>query len=143
MTPPPKGLWPQLLVVALVVIVGVSQYLRSAQHSAIGGEVALQRLDLLYLREPAPALPSLGVTDSTTAVVIFCESCSLPQIAGAQVIKSKDFQIAKDYALASANGQVGPGYAIIDRHGQVRYRSFDALPALHQAEIGRLVQGVQ
>ena len=136
-------LWLQIFVVAVMITAGVVHYQLEASQQAVGGELGLRRLDLLYLREPAPALAALGVPSGIRAVVVFCQSCKLPLVPEAQVIRSSDFRIAKDYALITNNGQLGPGYVIIDSHGQLRYRSYDADPDRHQGEIGRLVRGVQ
>ncbi len=48
----------QLIVVALLAVAGVTQYQVQARQRAVGGAVGLQRLDLLFLSQPAPGLPS-------------------------------------------------------------------------------------
>lgn len=140
---PSTRLWLQILSVALVAVVGVSQYQLQARQRAVGGAVALQRLDLLYLHQPAPGLAQLGVTSGSKTVVVFCQKCRLPEVAGTRVVGSSDISLADSYALVTSSGRLGPGYVIIDSHGSLRYRSFDADPASHSAEINRLVKGVE
>ena len=138
----PTRLWLQLLVVAAIASAGAVHYqLQSQQPTTF--DAGLQRLDLLYLRQPAPGLSGLGVKYGAKAVVIFCQSCRSPVVKGAQVLYSTDKGLANEYGLISKTGAVGPGYAIIDSQGQVRYRSFDANLVVHGGEISRLVKGVQ
>ena len=138
-----KRLWLQISVVAVLASVGVVQYQLQANKMAVGGAVALQRLDLLYLNEAAPGLRLLGVPSGTKAVVVFCQTCSQPLITGAQVVRSTDRALANQYGLVKDNAQLGPGYVIINSLGKLRYRSYDNDPAGHQGEINRLVRGVE
>lgn len=143
MKSPIKGLWLQIIVVSLVIVVAVVSYQLQANRAAVGGSVSLQRLDLLYLREPAPYLTALGIKNGVKTVVVFCQKCSLPEVSGAQVVISKNKTIAEAYSMVTSSGRIGPGYVIIDSEGQLRYRSYDPDPARHNGEISRLVKGVE
>jgi hypothetical protein len=102
---------------------------------------ALQQLDLLYLDEAAPGAAQVGFRPGTPAVVVFCAGdCRLPTLAGAQVLRSGDPELARRYAL----GQGGrTGIALLDADGRVRYRSYDPAPDRHENELQILVDGVR
>jgi len=117
-----------LAAVAAVATAGVLAYLLSPGYG-VAPNPGLRQLDLLYLDEPAAGLDQLGVTPGQPAVVVFCEaSCALPQVEGAQLVRSRDPALAARYALTTS-GRVGPGYALIDPQGRLRYRTFDPRPA--------------
>lgn len=137
-----RACWIQILVAALVAIVGVGFFTNKASVTRNGDALGLQRIDLLYLNEPAPSIDQFDIVGSK-AVIVFCESCQLPKLDDAIVIRSSDAGIAKQYALLRANGRVGPGYAVIDSSGKVRYRSFDQAIHDHTREINRLVAGLE
>lgn len=143
MKAPVKGLWLQIILVSFVVIIGVINYQWQANKAMVGGSVSLQRLDLLYLNEPAPNLADLEIKSGSKAVVVFCQSCRLPTVAGAQVVLSKDRTISEAYSLVTSKGRLGPAYIIINTKGHLRYRTYDPDPARHQGEISRLVRGVE
>lgn len=122
---------------------GVLAYLLSPGHG-LTPNPGLRQLDLLYLDEPATGLAQLGVQPGRAAVVVFCsQDCELPQISGAQVLRSSDHALAAQYALTTDTGRVGPGYALIDPNGQLRYRTFDPAPGEHATEIQVLVDAVR
>ena len=137
-----RWLWFQIILTGLVVSAGVIDFELRLNAAAVGGDLALQRLDLLYLNEPAPSLAALGVRHGR-AVIVFCVGCTLPKITGAVVIGSSDRTIANQYGLVTNSNRIGPGYAVIDTQGQVRYRSFDADPASHSGEINRIVRKIK
>lgn len=101
----------------------------------------LQQLDLLYLDEPAPRYDELDIASGRPALLLVCQACPQPEVQ-AQVVRSSDPAIARDYGLLTTDGRVGPGYALIDRRGRVRYRTFDAEPAAHAAEIDVLLEAI-
>lgn len=134
--------WAVLAAVAAVATAGVLAYVLSPGYG-VAPNPGLRQLDLLYLYEPAPSLDQLGVTPGQPAVVVFCEaSCDLPQVEGAQLVRSNDPGLAAQYALTAASGRVGPGYALIDVDGRLRYRTFDPAPGQHAAEIQVLVDAL-
>jgi hypothetical protein len=101
----------------------------------------LQQLDLLYLDEPAPRYDELDVASGRPALLLVCQACPQPAV-NAQVVRSRDPAVARAYGLLTADGRIGPGYALIDRRGRVRYRTFDAEPAAHAAEIEVLLEAM-
>lgn len=132
----------QLTAAALFAIVGVGFFTNKADVARNGDALGLQRIDLLYLNEPAPSFDRFGITNAKV-VIVFCGSCQLPLVKGAQVIRNDDPEVADQYALKRENGQVGPGYALIDSMGFVRYRSYDRSINEHTREINRLVAGLR
>lgn len=136
--------WAALGAVAAVATAGVATYLTSPAHDLHDPHHGLQQLDMLYLDEPSAGLDQLGVDPGQPAVVVFCAdlSCPLPELPDAQVVRSTDPRLARQYALRTAAGRVGPGYAVVDASGQLRYRTFDPGLAQHEAEIRVLVAGV-
>lgn len=134
--------WAGVSAVAVAVSLGVVGYLLSP-----GADVAPnpgpRQLDMLYLDEPAPSLGQLGVQADTAAVVVFCpQICPVPQVDGAQVVRSTEPALAAQYALVTSDGRIGPGYALIDTSGRLRYRTFDPAPADHAAEIQVLIDAL-
>ncbi len=101
----------------------------------------LQQLDLLYLDEPAPGYDELGLARGRPALLLVCQGCPQPAV-DAQVASSADPAVAREYGLLTADGRIGPGYALIDERGRVRYRTFDADPAAHTAEIEVLLEAM-
>lgn len=135
--------WAALTATGVVAIAGVTLYLNSAAHELHDPQHSLQQLDLLYLNEPASARQRLGVDPGTPAVLVFCATaCPLPDISGAQVIRSQDAELAAQYALLAGSGRIGPGYALVDADGTLRYRTFDPGLADHEPEIQILVEGL-
>lgn len=134
--------WLQISAAALIAIVGVGFFTNKSDVAQNGDALGLQRIDLLYLNEPAPSLKRLGVANVAT-VVVFCDACKLPDLDSAKVLKNDDPQIADQYALKRKDGRVGPGYAVIDSRGYVRYRTYDKAITEHTREINRLVAGLK
>jgi hypothetical protein len=134
--------WAVLAAIALVATGGVLAHMLSPGY-AVAPVPGLRQLDLLYLDEPAPGLEQLGVQPGRPAVVVFCDACDVPEIAGAQVLQSDDAALAAHYALITDSGRVGPGYALIDASGQLRYRTFDPDPGRHAAEIQIVVDALR
>lgn len=127
-------------VAVLVAGGGVGVYVSSPEHGRHDPQHSLQQLDLLYLDQPAPGAAALGVRPGTPAVVVFCSgACPLPQLTGAQVLRSGDPALARAYALG-AGGRTG--YALIDPDGRLRYRSYDPSVEEHEAEVQALVDAV-
>lgn len=125
----------------LVAGAGVALYLVSPGHSRHDPQHALQQLDLLYLDEPAPAAAPLGFRPGTPAVVVFCgRACPLPDLVGAQVLRSDDPSLARRYALGE-DGRTG--FAPLDPTGKVRYRSYDPAVEQHETELQTLVDALQ
>lgn len=133
----------QLCGVGLLATTGAVNFLHQSALDTNGDQIGLQRLDLLYLNEPAPQLNRLNLKTGSKTVVVFCQNCQLPLVTGAQVVGTSDERLAKVYALVGPHGRPGTGYAIIDSRGQLRYRSYDSHAAEHSGEIQRLVWGVQ
>ena len=129
------------LAAVLAAVAGVAAYTQSPGHAGHDPQHALQQLDLLYLDEPAPGAADLGIRPGSPAVVVFCPNgCQLPRLQGAQVVRSGDASLAREYAL----GQGGrTGVALIDPVGHVRYRSYDPSPENHETELQTLVDAVQ
>lgn len=134
--------WVQILIVAAIAIIGVGFFTNKSSVARNGDALGLQRIDLLYLNEPAPNLEKLKLK-GTKAVIIFCASCRKPTVKGAKVIISNNPTVASHYALRRENGQIGPGYAVIDTRGYLRYRTFDNAINEHTREINRLVAGIK
>lgn len=134
--------WLQIAAVAVLSILGVGLFTNQSDVYLNSDALGLQRIDLLYLNEPAPSLDRFDVAN-VKAVIVFCESCQLPIINGAKVIRNDDPEIADQYALKRTNGQIGPGYAVIDSRGFVRYRTYDTAIHEHAREINRLVAGLK
>lgn len=136
--------WAQLAVVAAVLIVGVAHFQYQVRGQSLAGRLALQRLDLFYLNQPAPFRDELQLKSEKT-VLVFCGSCDLPDLRSVPNVltrRSNDPRIAASYGLLSPYDRVGPGYALVDSRGQVRYRTFDSQPALHAREIRILVRNL-
>jgi hypothetical protein len=134
--------WFQILAVAGVSIIGVGFYTHNSDVVQNGDALGLQRIDLLYLNEPAPSIDQFDIA-RTKAVIVFCDSCQLPIINGAKVIRNNDPKTANQYALKREDGQIGPGFAVIDSRGFVRYRTYDKALHEHAREINRLVAGLE
>lgn len=133
---------PRLVVLAAAGAVLVTGLLLAVWHLGARGFhdpfEGLQQLDLLYLRQPAPHYQQLGFQRGRPGLLLVCGGCPAPDV-GAQVVRSTDPAVARDYALVTASGRVGPGYALIDGDGRVRYRTFDPSPAAHADEIAVLL----
>ncbi len=128
------------LLTVLGAAVGVGLYLGSAGHSRHDPRHELQQLDLLYLDEPAPGYAELGLRRGSPAVVVFCPGdCALPDLEGAQVLRSGDVALAREYALGEGGRT---GYALVDADGDVRYRSYDPAPQEHVPELQTLVDAL-
>ena len=128
------------LLAVLGAATGVALYVASDAHSRHDPRHELQQLDLLYLDEPAPGLDGLGVRSGTPAIVVFCSGqCPLPDLEGAQVVRSNDLELAGRYALGAG---ARTGFALIDRAGDVRYRSYDPAPHEHEPELQTLVDAL-
>lgn len=128
------------LLSVLGAAAGVLVYLASEGHIRHDPMHALQQLDLLYLDEPAPGYAELGLRAGQPAVVVFCpDACRLPELNGAQVVRSGDMGLAGRYALGG-DGRVG--FVLVDRDGDVRYRSYDPAPHEHVAELQTLVDAL-
>jgi hypothetical protein len=127
------------LLAVLGAASGVALYVASDGHSRHDPRHELQQLDLLYLDEPAPGYAQLPLQRGEPAVVVFCDGCPLPDLEDAQVVRSSDAQLARQYALG-AGGRTG--FALIDRDGDVRYRSYDPAPHEHEPELQTLVDAL-
>lgn len=128
------------MVAVLAVATGVTLYVASPGHSRHDPQHELQQLDLLYLDEPAPGLDGVGYRAGRPAVLVFCpDDCPLPSLDGAQVLRSGDAGLARQYALG-AGGRVG--FALVDTNGDVRYRGYDPSPHQHEAELQVLVDAL-
>ena len=128
------------LLSVLGAAAGVLLYLASDGHSRHDPRHELQQIDLLYLDEPAPGYDDLGLRGGTPAVVVFCPGdCALPELDGAQVVRSGDAGLARLYALGE-DGRTG--FALVDRDGEVRYRSYDPAPHEHEPELQTLVDAL-
>lgn len=137
-----KRRWLLIIFVGFVITVATLQYLIYIQPPQNTGSLGLQRLALLNLDQPAPGLEGLKLK-SLPAVIVFCEDCILPKEIDAQLIKSTDRALAKQYGLISRTGEIGPGYVIIDGKGQVRYATLDAELHKHAGEINIIVRGTK
>jgi hypothetical protein len=128
------------LVAVLAAATGVALYLASPGHSRHDPQHHLQQVGLLYLDEPAPGLTQVGFRAGTPAVLVFCpDDCPLPELEGAQVLRSEDPVLARQYALG-AGGRTG--FALVDPGGNVRYRSYDPAPQQHVPELQTLVDAL-
>ena len=129
------------VLAVLAAVAGVGAYTQSPGHAGHDPQHSLQQLDLLYLDEPAPGAARLGIRPGSPALVVFCpDECALPRLEGAQVVRSGDASLAREYAL----GQGGrTGVALVDPVGHVRYRSYDPSPEDHETELQTLVDAVQ
>ncbi len=135
--------WAALAATGVLAVAGVTLYLNSAAHRLHDPRHSLQQLDLLYLDEPAPGLAQLGIDPGSPAVLVFCSvTCPLPDISGAQVVRSQGPRLAARYALLTPSGRIGPGYALVDADGTLRYRTFDPGLEDHEPEIEILVKGL-
>jgi hypothetical protein len=128
------------LVAVLAAATGVALYLASPGHSRHDPQHHLQQVDLLYLDEPAPGLAQVGFRTGSPAILVFCPGdCPLPELEGAQVLRSGDVALARQYALG-AGGRTG--FALVDGDGDVRYRSYDPAPHQHEPELQTLVDAL-
>lgn len=128
------------LLAVLGAATGVALYLGSDGHSRHDPRHELQQIDLLYLDEPAPGYEELGLRPGSPAVVVFCAGdCALPELDDAQVVRSGDVGLAREYALGE-DGRTG--FALVDRDGDVRYRSYDPAPHQHEPELQTLVDAL-
>lgn len=137
-----KRRWLVIGFVGIIITAATLHYLRFVQPSQNVGPLALQRLTLLNLDQPAPGLESLKLK-TLPAVIVFCESCELPDKVDFQLIQSSNKDLARQYGLISKSGEVGPGYIVVDRDGQVRYATFDTELHKHAGEINRIVRGTE
>lgn len=133
-------IWPSL--VGLIAIIGVAHYQLTLTPFEASNDNGLRQIDLLYLNETAPSLIG-GPKATGKRVVVFCEACRLPVIAGVTVISTKNVHDAQDYALLTDSGLPGPGYIIVDSHDRVRYRTYDSHLSDHAGEISRLVRAIR
>ena len=130
------------VIIGMVITAGSIDYQFRVSPLRSLGPVGLQRIDLLYLNEPAPARELFDL-QGQAGVIVFCQACTAPVVERAVVRKVNDLNVAERYGLVTKKGQVGPGYVIIDNRGQVRYQTFDAHLDQHSWEINRLVEGLQ
>lgn len=130
-----------IALVAIAVTVGTAAYLIADSRYQPEVYKGLDRLDMLFLNEPAPGYGGLHVAGQRT-VLVFCNHCQLPKVEGGQVRQSSNSALARQYSLATTDNRVGPGYAIIDSLGMVRYRTYDKNLHQHQGEINRLLRNV-
>ena len=119
--------------------VGIALTLSTPGHDDHDPVHGLQQLDLLYLDEPAPALPVAHV--GAPLLLVVCEGCDPPPVDAA-VHVTDDPSVAAAVALARTDGRIGPGYAVIDAAGRLRYRTFDPGLGDHAEEITTLLEGL-